>query len=198
MREIITDDVGQVKVGGVLLPGVFESLEVAGSLRIDEAEVEGQSGTTKQPLGFADAEVTLSIRLLTDEESTCYDKCKEIVRLFQGTDQYAQPYVCRIVNRHTALWGIDEVLFKELRTSEDNSDDTMRAVLVFVEYVPAVVLAEEVAPEPPKMAPGQMPPETSISRQPGDSNGLTVVDKAALLRARANYPAADTDQVNRE
>ncbi len=174
----MTDDIGQIRVGGVLLPGIMESLEVAGALRIDEAEVDGQSGTTKQPVGFEDAAVTLRVRLVTDDESTSYDKAKEIVGLFQSTDSYAQPFVCRIVNRHTALWGIDEVLFSELKTSESNRDDTMYADLVFKEYVPVAVLAEEVAPEPATVTSGDAP--KPVDKKPAE-DGWAAVDKVAAV-----------------
>jgi hypothetical protein len=195
MREVITDDVGQVRVGGVLLPGFMESLEVAGALRIDEAEVEGQSGTSKTPMGFEDATVTLRVRLVTDDDGTSYDKCREIVSLFQGTDSYAQPFVCRLVNRHTALWGIDEVLFRDLKTSESNKDDTMYADITFVEYIPVAVLAEEVAPDGEVLTSGKPP---KLSDHKAAEDGWQAIDKVAALKAQQLYAAADTDALNRE
>lgn len=196
MRQVITDDIGQVKVGDVILPGVMESLEVEGRLRVDEIEVPGRSGRSKQPQGFEDAVVTLRLRLLTDDESTCYDKCARIVKLFQSTDRYARPFVCRLVNRHTALWGIREVLFKELRTAEDNRDDTVRVEIVFEEYRPVVVRAEEAAPAPPKLGPGMGDlrlAEARSAAQPAGTEKWSLRDKVRELKERRLHAALDDD-----
>lgn len=165
MREVITDDIGQVKVGDTLLPGIFESLEIAGDVRVDEIEVTGQSGTSKQPLGFDDATLVLKIRLLTDDDSTCYDKLKTLVAVFRAVDAQAKPFVYRLVNHHAAIWGITEVIFKGLRSVEDNDSDTIRADLQFTEYRPVMVRNEEM---------------TEMSEQPAQGFGdLRVAEREA-------------------
>jgi hypothetical protein len=147
--EVITAEAGEIKLGDTLLPGVFQSMQVSGKLRIDEKKVPGSSGKRKQPLGYEDAAVSLSLKLLTDEKSTCYEKAGELTRLFQNVDNKAKPYVYRIVNRHLSKWNIREVLFEELRLSEDNRTDVISASLNFAEYKPALVAAEAKAARPP-------------------------------------------------
>lgn len=137
-RQIVTDDIGQVKLGDTLLPGVFEGLEVEGELEIDEQDVQGGS-KRKQVLGFHDPTVTLKLRLLNDAAGTPHDKLRVIAALFRGKDKAGKPVVYRIVNQHLALWGIQQVLFKRLRTSESNLDDSLRAELEFTGHSPVVV-----------------------------------------------------------
>ena len=142
---IITDDFGQVKLDGQLLPGIFQGVEVSGALRVDEQEVPGRSGRPKQPLGFDCATITLRLKLPTDENYTCYDRLAALCRLFRAVDDKARPYVRRIVNKHCQAWGITQVVFKELRTTEDNIYDYILADLVFTEWQPVVVRKEEAA-----------------------------------------------------
>lgn len=150
LYELITDDIGQVKLGGMLLPGVFEGLEVSGGVRVDESDVAGQSGTSKQPAGFDDTEFSLKLRLLTDDDSTCYDKLRILTSLFKRVDSSAKPFIYQIVNHHLAQWDVSEVIFKGIRSSEDNQDDTIHAELQFTEFRPVVVKAESLAADPPE------------------------------------------------
>lgn len=144
VREIVTEDIGQVKLGNTLLPGVFEALEIEGALTIDEQEVQG-GGKRKQVLGFEDPAVTLRLRLLDDSAGTAYQKLRVLVGLFRGKDKAGKPVAYRIVNKHLALWGVQQVLFKRLRSSEDNMDDTLRADLEFVAHAPVAVKKQSLA-----------------------------------------------------
>ena len=165
MREIFTDEFGQVKLDGQLLPGVFQGAEISGTLRVDEQEVPGRSGRPKQPLGFDTATVTLRLKLPTDENYTCYERVQALVRLFRAVDNKARPYVRRIVNKHCQSWGITQVVFKELRTTEDNNYDYILADLVFSEWQPAVVRKEE-AIVTPSMADFRLPAAESSPAKP--------------------------------
>lgn len=169
MRAVVTDDVGQVKLGGLLLPGVFQSIEVVGALRIDQPQVEGQSSSPKQILGYDDATITLRLLLLTDDDSTAYDKLKVMAGLFKSVDKAAKPYVYRLVNKHCAAWGITDVIFKGAQSSDDNQRDTVQMQLDFCEYKPVVVKQEAIVNTqdgetgtPPSTSP------TSPSDQTGD------------------------------
>lgn len=145
MRKVITKDFGQLKVGDTLIPGVFERLEVQGEVAVDEVDVLSESGTSKQPHGFKDASIGIALRLQNDDNSTPYDKLQVIVRVFQKVDASARPFIYRIVNQHTAIWGIKDVVFQGLTSSEDNQDDTIRVQLSFTEYRPTVVKSEAMA-----------------------------------------------------
>lgn len=144
-RDLYADDPGQVKLGNVLLPGVFEGLDVEGELRIDEAEVPGQSGKKKQVQGYDDPTLVLKLRLLTDARGTALEKLKVLTGLFQAASSQPKPYVYRIVSKMTAAWGIREVIFKRLRSSDNNLDDTIRVELEFIENRAVVVQTKKVA-----------------------------------------------------
>ena len=145
MRQVITDDFGQIKVGDTLLPGTLQKIEVEGSVRIDDMKVPGSSGSSKQPQGFEDALIYIELLLSTDDINTCYDKLQTLVGIFKKVDKYAKPYIYRIVNKQTQVWGIKEVVFKNCRTSEDNLNDTIKATLEFKEYKPVLVKMEEIS-----------------------------------------------------
>ena len=140
--EIITDASGKVKVGGVILPGIFQNIEVDGDVRIDEAEVEGKSAKPKQAVGYEDAKVKLNIVLINDEESTPYEKLKKLQNIFKRPGQQL-PYVYEIVNRHLQARGITKIIFKKLSSSEDNNLDLIRATCEFWEYVPITIQAQK-------------------------------------------------------
>lgn len=145
MRQVITDDFGQIKVGDTLLPGILQKIEIEGSVRIDDMEVPGSSGSSKQPQGFEDAVIYIELLLPTDDTSSCYDKLQTLVSVFKKVDKYAKPYIYRIVNKHTQVWNIKEVVFKNCRTMEDNRTDSIKATLEFKEYKPVLVKVEQIS-----------------------------------------------------
>lgn len=145
---VITKDVGAVKVGDTVLPGLFQRMEVHRALAMDEAAVPGRSGKSKQPLGFEDADVELSVLCQEDEASTAEAKLRTIVSLFQTQDKLARPFVYEITHRLLAVWGIRKVLFHDLRTEEDNESDNLIAVLSFREHEPVTLKAEKRRPKP--------------------------------------------------
>lgn len=184
MRQTITSDFGQVKLGKTLLPGAFAGMDIQGQVRVDDLTIAGQSGSSKQPLGFEDAKISLEIRLLTDEESTCYDKAEQIVQIFQAVDSAAKPFIYRIVNKHTALWKIKEVVFEGLRTKETNQDDTLIASLEFTEYRPVLVAKEK---------------RTQVQQTPAGTNkdAFAKANPTTPSQTTVKTPAVDDDKVAR-
>jgi len=148
----ITENVGEVKLGNTILPGIYQSLEVSKKVRLDEAKVPGRSGATKQPTGFEDAEVTLELALANDDSGSALSKLKTIVQLFQGQDSLARPYVYTIVHPLLAAWGIRHVMFRDLKSRDDNQSDLIYASLVFVEHAPPTIKKEQ---RRPKQVPGK-------------------------------------------
>ncbi len=142
-RWTITDEFGHVRLGSENLPGVMIRLEVSQDVEINEEEVPGRSGKTKQAKGFSDATVTIDIRLLSDDDETCYDKLEKVQAMFRSTDASAVPEVLRVVNVHTEKRGIDKVLFKSLRSSEGTYDDTIDVTVELVEYIPVIPARKE-------------------------------------------------------
>ncbi|MDK2903500.1 MAG: hypothetical protein PWQ93_1419 [Clostridiales bacterium] len=132
MRQIITDNFGNVMLNNMKLPGIFESLDID-----DGVNVDNENNTkSKQYNGYKGATITIKMRLLTDDTSTCYDKAKQLHGLFKSG---GSPKVYSLVNRHAAARGITSIVFTQLRTSESNEDDTMTADITFDEHAPAIV-----------------------------------------------------------
>ena len=145
MRIEITDASGQIKLNDSFIPGIFQKLSIDNEVKYDQKSVSGSSGTKKQAVGFEDATVSVTYLLQNDEQSTPYQKLQELVALFRSMDKSAKPQIYNIVNEHTAAFGIDRVLFKGIRTNEDNRKDYITATLDFIEWEPPVVKIEERA-----------------------------------------------------
>lgn len=138
---IVTADDGRLALDDLELPGIVERIEVTGELRTDSIRVASRSGATKLPRGWADAQLTVSVRLPTDTTS-CYDKLAAFERAFKRSGDDARPLIYSLVNRHAQARGVTRVLFSELTSSDSNVDDTIVAQLAFVEWRPGVVRRE--------------------------------------------------------
>lgn len=143
-------DHGVVILGGVELPGIFKNQSIAGSVRFDTAEPTGLSGSVKTPLGWEDADITLVIELISDEQmspyvagSNCYEKLAQIDAIFRGYDNGTNPKVYEVDNAHALARGISQVVFAGLQSRETQRDDVIQVSLNFIEHVPAVQPAEK-------------------------------------------------------
>lgn len=136
---------GEVSLGGQLLPGILSSQRIGCAVRFDQAQMDGMSGKAKTPLGWADADISLTVELLSDETSDCYAKLTALNRVFKGADNGANPKVYDVANRHARARGISRVVFSGLDSEESDQDDVISATLSFVEHVPAIVKVEKQA-----------------------------------------------------
>lgn len=150
-RISITGDYGQIKLDGTLLPGIYRGMSVSGSVRIKEEEAPGQSSKFKQALGWDDLQVDITLILQNDEESTPDEKLKAVVQAFRKTDKSAKPIAYRITNKHTAAWGLDKVLIKDLRSEDPPDVDNIRVTLSLVEWESPLVKLEARAVQAPTM-----------------------------------------------
>lgn len=149
MRVEIDKEYGKVMLSGQLLPGEYQGMDVSGAVRINEEEAPGRSGKLKQATGYEDCTVTLSLLLKNDDQSSPYEKLKELVRFFRKTDKTAKPEVYTIVSHLTDAWGLDDVVFKDLKTSDPRDGDVIRASLEFVEWQSPLVAIEAKAVQGP-------------------------------------------------
>jgi hypothetical protein len=140
--QIAVED-GTFKLGDTIVPGIYQGLEISGEVALDEQAVPGRSGSSKQPLGFKDAEVTLRVMLVDDDETSAEDKLRVLVGLFKGQDAQAKPFVYRLVCPSLAAWKIDQVVFRGLRSAESSDNDVREQELVFVEHKPVTLKAEK-------------------------------------------------------
>ncbi len=133
-------DESTIKIGGVILPGLFKSIEIKGDALIEEQEVEGRSTKPKQATGYEDAKVNLELVLHDGPVLTKLQKLEMIQNLFKKQGQ-AKPTVYEIVNEHTAARGITKVLFKNLTTKEQSKKDELSVTIEFWEYIAMTITA---------------------------------------------------------
>ena len=138
MKLITTDEVGQVKVGDALLPGLFESLEITGSVKLDEVEIKGKQEKVTQAVGYETAKIRLNIILYPDdaEDGDTSATVETIQQLFKKAPDQEKPGVFKIVNKHVLARGINEVIFTSLKTYEDNKVNKVLVMCEFTEHVP--------------------------------------------------------------
>jgi hypothetical protein len=137
---------GVIKLDGAEIEGIVKSVSVSADVKLDEQKVDGLSGTKKVPVGWSDADITVTLELLTDDAATCYERLQELNRLFKSTESAASPKKkFEIANRHTAARGVRSVVFSKLDSSETSDDDVIAVTLQFIEYEPAVVPSEKAA-----------------------------------------------------
>ncbi|WP_069997816.1 hypothetical protein [Cellulosilyticum sp. I15G10I2] len=129
---IFTDD-QFVRIGGVLLPGLFKSLEITGSAMVEEIEVKGKGKKPKQATGYEDCKVNIEIVLMDDSKKTALEKLEIIQSIFRTKGQ-AKPKVYDMVNQHAIRRGISKVIFKELSSRETSKKEELIVSLTFWEY----------------------------------------------------------------
>ena len=134
--------IGQVKLGDVVLPGVMQKLHVHRAVRLDEAKVKGKSGSSKHPVGWEDAEVELSIELVTDGDKDAWAQLAILAGLFQGQDKHAKPNLYAITSTHLAAWRIRTVVFSNLTSEDDSTSDLVHVTLQFKEHRPVTLRGE--------------------------------------------------------
>jgi hypothetical protein len=148
---------GEVKIGGMLLPGLFVTQRVSAGVRFDKSHHDNQSGKRKIPLGWEDADVTLTLNLTCDDQGDCYSKLMAINGIFKGPDAGANPRIFEVTNRHLRARGVSKVVFAGLESNEDNQTDEILVTLSFTEHLPAIVKREKQV-NASKAAVGAPPP----------------------------------------
>ena len=141
--EIFTEASGQVKVGDIILPGFFQSMEVNGEILLDEIEVEGRSDNPKQPVGYEDAKIKMTL-IVENNDTTPYEKLEVLQSIFKAPGQ-GVPHAYDIFNRHLLARGITKVVFKGLTTIEDNKLDVIKATCEFAEYIPISIGVKKIS-----------------------------------------------------
>ena len=146
---LITFADGMVTLGGEEVPGILSSLRVDGKVRFDEQKVDGASGKKKTPQGFEDSDIMISLYLVTDDDSSCYDKLETLSGMFRKVDDKANPQTYTVANRHLLARGVRQVVFSKLQTAENDKTDEITATLGFVEHNPPVVRTEKAQAKTP-------------------------------------------------
>lgn len=129
---IFVDD-DSLKIGGVILPGIYKSLEVNQDALLDEQEVEGTSRKPKQATGYDDAKIVIEISLMDSEQVTKEDKLLTIQNLFRTLKQ-DKPTVHELVSTHASIRGINKVIIRNMTSKETNKKDEIVVSLELLQY----------------------------------------------------------------
>lgn len=143
MSLIFSED-NRVKLGGVLLPGVVQKLEVTANAAIDQVEVEGSARSPKQAVGYEESAIKIDLLIGDTESASTEDKLATLYSLFRRKGQ-AIPQPLDIVCAETARAGVDRVLFQKLNRVTDKKTDLVTVSLEFCEYIPVTVTATKSA-----------------------------------------------------
>ena len=139
---IFVDD-SEIKVGGYVLPGLIQSLDIKDDAHVEEQEVEGSSKKAKQAQGYEDAKITITLILEDGPTATKLEKLDIIQNLFKKAGQ-EKPEVHELINEHTAARRVKTVIFKSLSTRENNKKTQMTASLEFWAYTTYTITAKKI------------------------------------------------------
>ena len=141
---MIYTDESTVKIDSVILPGVFKSIEIKGDAIVDEQDVEGQSKKPKQATGYDDVKVNIELILEDGPDMGKLEKLETIQQIFRTSGQ-EKPTVHRIINSHTAVRGVKQVIFKQLTHKAENKKGQIAVTLEFWEYTVMTITASKSA-----------------------------------------------------
>lgn len=122
-----------IKIGGVILPGIYKSIEVEHEAKIDEQTVEGSSSRPKQATGYDDAKINIELLLIDSEAATKEEKLGIIQGLFQAEGQ-EKPEVHELVSVHTAIRGTRQVVIKKVSSKETNKKNEITVTIELLQY----------------------------------------------------------------
>lgn len=122
-----------VKVGDVILPGIYKSIEVEHEAKIDEQTVEGSTSRPKQATGYDDAKINIELILIDSETVTKEEKLQIIQDLFR-TEGQEKPQVHELISVHTAIRGTTQVIVKKVTSKETNKKDEITVTLELLQY----------------------------------------------------------------
>lgn len=122
-----------VKIGGVILPGIYKSIEIEHEAKIDEQTVEGSSSKPKQATGYDDAKINIELLLIDSETATKEDKLQVIQDLFKAEGQ-GKPQVHELISAHTAIRGAKQVIIKKVASKETNKKDEITVTIELLQY----------------------------------------------------------------
>ena len=135
-------DDDHVMIDGVILPGLYKSIEVTTSAKVDEQEVEGSSVKPKQATGYEDATINIELALYDSPNASKEEKLLTIQNLFRIKGQEL-PDVHQIISTHTSIRNVDQVIFKNLVSKEANNKEVLKVTLEFMEYIPQTIKARK-------------------------------------------------------
>lgn len=151
-----------VKIGGVILPGIYKSIEVEHEAKIDEQTVEGSSSKPKQATGYDDAKINIELLLIDSEAVTKEDKLQVIQDLFKAEGQ-GKPQVHELISAHTAIRGAKQVIIKKVTSKETNKKDEITVTIELIQYDTMIITAASGKGKKKGAASGSTPGTSNLS-----------------------------------
>ena len=134
-----------MRLGGRVMPGIIQDIQVSNEIKVKEMTVDGGSGSAKLPQGYKDADITVTIRLVSsDDLGDAKYQLAAWAGLFKTTDDQAMPFTYQVCNSHLAAYNIRTVLFQRIATRETSASDTITVDLGLAEHRPAVIQKEKL------------------------------------------------------
>ena len=139
-----------VSLGGLILPVPPKAMKIKQSMKIDEIEIPGRSGKVKQPIGYEDAEITLTLEIPAIYEDgrvkdSAPERFKSIQSLFRSSKD-TKPQAVDIASTLTKTCGVKQVLIKSVEIS-DSTMDLVSVSLTLSEYESIEVQLQSQAQE---------------------------------------------------
>lgn len=137
MSVIYADD-ASIKIGGIVLPGLYKNIEVSAEAAVEEQDIEGCSVKPKQAVGYEDAKIIIDLELWDGEERTKEDKLQLLQDIFRLSGQ-DRPEAWEIVSTHSRIRQVDRVILKNMTSAVSNKKDMISVRLELWEYIPVTL-----------------------------------------------------------
>lgn len=172
----IDDDT--IKIGGVILPGIYKSIEVEHEAKIDEQTVEGSTSKPKQATGYDDAKINIELLLMDSEATTKEEKLQAIQELFKPEGQN-KPQAHELISVHTAIRGTKQVIIKKVASKETNKKDEITVSIELLQYDAMKITAAST---------GKNKKKSAANENAGSSSGLSEQYRSYLNSDRGAAP----------
>ena len=149
MRLKVDDDRGIVLLDSYAINAVLQSLSIGGSIIYEKKEDESSGKKLKVLSGYDDKKINIEMRILSlEDETPDYETLKKIENLFSKTDA-GIPHLFIVDHPHIEARNIDQVIFSDLTSSENNNTGIIDIDLSFIEFIPAKYEMEKkgIAPD---------------------------------------------------
>jgi len=187
-----------VSLGGLILPVPPKAMKIKQSMKIDEIEIPGRSGKVKQPIGYEDAEITLTLEIPAIYEDgwvkdSAPERFKSIQSLFRNSKD-TKPQAVDIASTLTNTCGVKQVLIKSVEIS-DSTMDLVTVNLTLSEYESIEVQLQSQAQEIEILAETEEKGEEAIAGDENLSEALGEVENDYLSQ---QYEAGKSDAMGGE
>ena len=120
-------------------------MRVRQEVRIDDVDAPGRSGKIKQAVGYQDSEISIGLRLFSDDDGdTALEKYAVLQDAFRKRDNAdSLPRVFSIQSPLTDACRIQTVLFKGLEIADAEGTDQLEVTVSLTEFEPIEAKVDE-------------------------------------------------------